>query len=684
MQHFTKLVHAGLYLILSVLLVACGSGGSSKSSTTSTTTPVTRSLTLFAGNMGGTGSTDGTGPTASFFQPQGVATDSAGNVYVADTYNNTIRKITPAGVVTTLTDSAGLTIGTETEDKFNYPTRVTTDSTGNVYVANTNGGAIHKITPSGAVSTLAVGLNGPRGIAVDSTGNVYVAETYNNAIRKITPTGVVTTLAGKVASYSSGSADGIGVAATFSGPMGVTIDYTGNVYVADTYNNTIRKITAAGVVTTLAGTAHPYCIGSADGTGATAVFCDPTDVATDNAGNVYVAEDSGAIRKITPAGVVTTLAGNLSVSGFADGTGASASFDGPSGIATDSVGNVYVGDRWNNNIRKITSAGEVTTLAGVGGRGASYGDGMGLAASFYNPTGVATDSSGNVYVADTSNSTIRKITPTGVVTTLAGTTGAIGSADGRGAAAKFNAPNGVATDSANNIYVADNGNHTIRKITPSGVVTTLAGLAGVSGSADGNGATARFFKPTGVATDKADNIYVTDEFNFTIRKIAPSGMVTTLAGVVGVTGHADGTGTAASFNYSTGIATDSTGNVYVVDTFNHTIRKITKAGVVTTLAGKAGVAGSADGTGAAARFYNPTGIVIDGSGNAYVADSGNNTIRKITPDRVVSTVVGVAGQLGFSTGALPGVLWHPSTIAFSGSSLYITTKNGVAVVTNVP
>ncbi len=609
------------------------------------------------------GSADGTGSAARFWSASGVATDSSGNVYVADTLNNTIRKITPAGVVTTLAGLAGSygsADGTGSAARFRGPSGVAVDSAGNVYVADTGSHTIRQVTPAGVVTTLAglAGITGsadgtgraarfyyPYGVATDSSGNVYVADSGNNTIRKITPAGDVTTMAGLAGSF--GSADGTGRAARFGNPYGVATDSSGNVYVADTYNYTIRKITPAGVVTTLAGLAA--ITGSDDGTGSAARFYFPWGVATDSSGNVYVADSSNStIRKITPAGVVTTLAGEAGNTGYsADGTGSAARFSYPSGVATDSSGNVYVADR--STIRKITPAAVVTTLAGEAGNGGSA-DGTGSAAQFSAPYGVATDSSGNVYVADTFNSTIRKITPAGVVTTLAGLAGSNGSADGTGSAARFYRPWGVATDSSGNVFVAEFENSTIRKITPTGEVTTLAGLAGSGGSADGTGRAARFLFPIGVATDSSGNVFVADSGNTTIRKITPAGVVTTLAGQAGSFGSADGTGSAARFHNPQGVATDSSGNVYVADSFNHTIRKITPAGVVTTLAGLAGSNGSADGTGTAARFYQPFGLATDSSGNVYVAESQNNTIRQITPAGVVTTLAGLAGSYGSADG----------------------------------
>jgi hypothetical protein len=661
-------------------------------------------FTTFAGPAGGAGSADGSGSAAHFFGPAGVATDNAGNVYVADSQNYTIRRITPAGVVTTLAGSAGLngsTDGTGSAARFYAPPvpelkpwGVTTDSGGNVYVADKLNSTIRRITPAGLVTTLAgsAGVLGnsdgtgsaarfgePMGVATDSSGNIYVADTLYDTIRKITPAGLVTTLAGSAG--NSGSADGTGSAARFNSPSGVATDSGGNVYVADTDNDTIRKITPAGLVTTLAGSVGNF--GSADGTGNTARFNSPSAVAADSGGNIYVADTlNSTIRKITPAGVVTTLAGLANgLGGSVDGSGSGARFDSPTGVATDIGGNVYVADTINNTIRKISPAGLVTTLAGSADSNGSA-DGTGGAARFYHPSGVATDGDGNVYVADNFNSTIRKITLAGVVTTLAGSATAFpGSQDGTGSAARFNSPSGVATDSGGNVYVADN--NTVRKVSPVGVVTTLAGSADSQGSADGTGSAARFNAAAGVATDSGGNVYVADTFNHTIRKITPAGVVTTLAGSAGVSGNVDGTDSAARFNFPSGVATDSGGNVYVADTLNDTIRKITPAGVVTTLAGSAtSFPGSADGTGSAARFNSPSGVATDSGGNVYVADTANNTIRKITPAGVVTTLAGSAsGSYGSSDGTGSVARFHsPEGVAAdAGGNLYAVDGNKIRI-----
>ena len=320
-----------------------------------------------------------------------------------------------------------------------------------------------------------------------------------------------------------------------------------------------------------------------------------------------------------------TLAGTAQSSGSTDGAGSAARFNGPFGVAADAAGNVYVSDSSNHTIRKVTSAGVVTTLAGNTGLSGST-DATGTAARFKNPVGVTVDSAGNVYVADASNHTIRKVTSAGVVTTLAGTANSSGSTDATGSAARFFFPYGVSADTIGNVFVADYNNHTIRKVTSAGVVTTLAGTAGSTGSTDAAGSAARFNVPYGVAVDTAGNVFVADRNNHTIRKVTSAGVVTTLAGGAGGFGSTDATGSAARFNYPEAVAVDTAGNVYVADTGNKLIRKVTSVGVVTTEAGS-GNNGSNDGLGSAARFTTVRGIAVDSLGNVFASDYSNHTIR---------------------------------------------------------
>ena len=649
-------------------------------------------ITTVAG-YAGKGSADGVGSGALFFNPQGVAVDGAGNVYVADSGNNTIRVITSAGVSSTLAGTAGVSgsaDGTGAGALFNQPSGIALDSATNIYVCDYGNSTIREITLSGQVTTIAgsAGVTGslnatgtnaqffhPLGIAVDSATNLYVADYGNHLIRKITPAHVVSTLAGSAGVF--GTNNGTGTAAQFYQPEGVAVDSSGNVYVADTGNAAIRMITSGGVVSTFAGS--PGSLGSTDGTGTNAIFYQPAGIAINSAGKLYVSDYfNNTIRGISSGGTVITLAGLAGTTGSADGTGNSARFWGPQGVAVNSAGAVYIADTANSTIRVMTSAGVVTTLAGSPSDGSA--NGATSSTRFYNPRSVAVDTAFNIYVADTQNSVIRKITPLGVASVLAGTPGVSGSADGLGANALFSAPQGVAVDSAGNIYVADTGNHTIRKITSGGTVATLAGLAGLSGNADGTGTSAHFYGPQGVAVDSAGNVYVSDTWNHTIRKITSGGVSSTLAGLAGTCGTFDGTNSGARFNCPTGVAVDSSGNIYVADYNNDTIREVTPAGVVTTLVGWAGIWGSADGSNGNALFYKPAGISVDGSGHLYVVDSGNHTLRKITPSGtnwVVSTVAGLAGVSGSSDGTGSAAeFYYPAGVAVSGAGYIYVADSG--------
>lgn len=596
-------------------------------------------VTTFAGNKSSRGAADGTGTTARFSGPSSITTDGI-NLYITDSGNHTIRKIEiTTGIVTTLAGSAGnegTVDGIGTAARFSLPTGITTDGT-NLYVADSGNCTVRKVViATGAVTTLAgsVGNSGssdgtgvvarfsyPQGITTDGT-SLFVTDTNNHTIRKVLiSNGSVTTLAGSAG--SSGTTDGTGAAARFFYPKGLITDGT-NLFLADTSNQTIRKVVInTGVVTTLAGDAGFF--GSTDGTGTVAKFNGPAGI-TLSGGNLFVTDSGqGKIRKIVVAsGVVTTLAGNP-VNGNADGTGAAARFSSPLGITTDGV-SLFIADARNDTIRRIDiSTGMVTTLAGSGSAGAT--DGTGVSARFNWPHGITNDGK-NLYVADQGNSTIRKVEiSTGAVTTLAGSPGITGSIDGTGTAARFNRPSGITTDGTN-LYVADLQNAVIRKVVvATGDVSTLAGTAGLLGWSDGTGTAASFWGPSGITTD-GTNLYVTDDGNHLIRKVViATGVVTTFAGIRGLAGSADGTGTAATFSTPRGITTDGK-HLYVAD-FGDTIRKIVIAtSEVTTVAGSAGNSGFIDGTSNVARFSNPEGITTDGV-SLFVTDGDNDSIRKI-------------------------------------------------------
>ncbi len=658
----------------------------------------------FTGSSGGAGSDDGEGATARFYSPIGIATDADGNLYVADLNNGTVRKVTPSGYTTTLAGLAGAigkTNGLGAAALFNGPAGTAVDSKGNVYLADAGNHQIRKITPAGVVSVFAGGSssgaadgNGtkafftfPADVAVDSADNVYVADGGNNTIRKITPSGDVTTLAGSAP--VRGFKDGVGKVAQFSVPQGVACDKDGNVYVADTGNESIRKITPAGVVSTFAGHAGP---GHDDGTGAAASFNLPYGVAVGPSGNIYVADtDNNLIRKITPDGAVTTIAGGteFSNSGSTDGTGTSARFAAPYDIAADGAGNLYVAEGNNNVVRKVTTNGVVTTLAGRA-RALGPRDGALSEALFQD---MAADTLGNLYVID--DRLIRKISPTGVVSTVAGGPwDALNPyIDGAASAARFQTPLGLAVDRAGNVYVAEANAHTIRRIAPNGTVSTIAGKRNQLGHTDGAGAQAQFAYPVDVAVDRDGAVYVAEDC--TIRKIGTDGVVSSVVGkpgsFSGCTDNVDGPFAAARLNGPNNLVIDAAGNLYVTTKQSLTantsvannVRKISLAsGVVTTLAGGTYKQQTyRDGRSGLAYFIGIGDLAVDTAGNVFATETLAKTVRRVTPDGLVTTIGGFPGEIGTAEAtALDARFNAPDAIAFdSAGTLFVAEDHGIRV-----
>jgi len=326
-------------------------------------------------------------------------------------------------------------------------------------------------------------FNSPTGVAVDAAGNIFVADYGNNLIREITPGGIVSTFAG---SGFAGRNDATGLLASFAQPTGIAIDKLGNLFVADAGNGRIREITSAGVVTTVAGTDSTGAINGAD---TSATFFDPLGVAVSGSGNVYVADAGNNLIRLISGGSVSTFAGILNT-----GTSTTLSpFNNPTGVALDALGNVFVANYLDNNIMKVTPAGLVSIYAGSPTGDSGANNGPAANATFFYPNNVAVDKDNNVYVSDGVNNMIRKITPDGTVSTLAGS-GATGAIDSTGVNASFNGPSGLAVDAAGNVYVADSNNNLIRKITPAGVVTTVAG-SGIQGAKNGTAIARRNRKP---------------------------------------------------------------------------------------------------------------------------------------------------------------------------------------------
>jgi len=510
-------------------------------------TAATGIITTVVGNgtngySGDTGAATG----ANLSNPSGVAVDSAGNIFIADTNNSCIREVVVStGIITTVAGKGrGYNgnygdNGTATNAYLGYPQGVTLDSAGNIYIADTNNNSIREVTAVNSFITTIAGnnvrsfsgdfgaatsasLNNPSGVAVDSAGNIYIADRQNNRVRLVTKTtSIITTYAG-----GSVGDNGTATSATLYSPNSVAVDGQGNSYFVDTSNNLIRKVTAStGIITTVAGNGSLGYSGD-NGAATSASLNNPSGVAVDSNGNIYIADTyNSRLRMVTPGGIITTVAGNGSCSytgdtGFATG----ASLCNPAGVAVDSTGNIYIADSSNSCVRKVTTDGKINTVAGNGSWGYSGDTGAAISANLSYPTGVAVDSIGNIYIADSNNLRIRMVNPGGTITTVAGNGSWGYNADNVAATStSLYYPRGVAVDSIGNIYIADTYNSRIRMVTPGGIITTVAGNGTFAYSGDNGPATsADLYEPEGVAVDSAGNIYIADTYNNRIRFVQAS------------------------------------------------------------------------------------------------------------------------------------------------------------------
>ena len=609
-------------------------------------------LTLIAGNSraGYTGD-NGLAINAQLNKPEGLALDSSGNIYIADSLNSVIRMVAPSGIITTF---AG------------------------------NGGEGYAGDYGPATSA---NMNLPSGIAVDQSGNLYITDSGNNVIRRVSG-GIITTFAGNNLPGFAGD-EGPATSAQLLNPNDVAVDSNGNLYIADTGNSVIREVTISnGTINTVAGEQSLGSGYSGDGGLATvAALYVPYGVAVDSSGNIYITEyGDSRVRKVTVSnGKISTIAGNGTY-GFAGdgGAAASAEFAELWGLCLDGSGDVYVADLWNYRIRKISSGGQINTVAGNGITNYSGDGGAATKAQLNEPQAVAVDASGNVYIADTDNNRIRHVSAKGVINTIAGT-GAVGSSgdNGPGISAQLNAPAGVAVDAKGNVYVADTGNSRVRVIAPNGIITPFAGTGTAGFSGDGGAATsAMLYEPHGLAVDASGNVYIADFGNNRIREVSTNGTINTIAGN-GVSGYSGdgGPATLAAINGPSAVAVDPGGNVYIADTNGDRVREVSD-GTMTTIAGTGGDGYSGENVVASASLIaSPRGIAADGSGNVFFGDSGSRIV-KISPNGTMATIAGQqpTGYLGDGGPATNGEINGPVGMALDTSgNLYFADSLNNAV-----
>jgi uncharacterized protein (TIGR03437 family) len=623
-------------------------------------------LTLVAGDgtVGFSGD-NGSATSGQMVYPERVALDSTGNLFIADTQNHRIRKVSN-GVITTVAGNGvagfGGDSGPATSAQLMSPSGIAVDSAGNLYIADTGNNRIRKVA-NGVITTVAgngtagfgsggdnglatsADLNQPQGVGVDGSDNLYIADTANNRVRKVV-NGVITTIAGNgTAGFGSGGDGGPANIADLNQPFGIAVDTSGSVYIADTSNNRIRKVTN-GVITTVAGNGSGGFSGD-NGPATGARLNAPRGPAIDSAGNLYIADEGNSrVRKVSN-GVITTVAGNGLIGDNGPATSAILGF--PGSVAVDSAGNLYVGEGDYGRIRKV-SGGVITTVSVASG-GA-----------------VAVDAAGNLYFAV--NNGVRKFA-NGVTSAVAGTgTAGFSGDNGPATSAELSTPSGIALDSAGNLFISDVSNYRVRKVT-NGVITTVAGNGTLGFSGDNGPATiAQLNRPRGLAVDSGGNLYIADSANNRVRKVS-NGVITTVAGngTAGFSGD-NGFATSAGLNVPTGIAVDAGGSLYFTEVQNERVRKVAN-GVITTVAGngRQGFGGD-NGPATSGQLDEPFGLALDAAGNLYVANLGTNRVQVLTP--IGLPVINPGGVVNAASSAV-GAPVAPGSIASVYGSFLISS-----------
>lgn len=627
---------------------------------------------------------------AEVFNPSGVAVDTAGNVFVAEELGR-VRKVSTSGVITTAAGNGSPGFsgdgGLATGASMYAPSDVATDAAGDLFIADPTNGRLRTVAVDGVISTLAgnggsgsmddgsVASSGPlpvRVIAADAAGNVYISDDIRGTVRKVTTDGIIHTFAGNGRWGFSGDG-GPAVEASLNSPRALAVDATGNLFIADSSNNRIRKVDTSGIITTIAGNGSPASTG--DGGPATVAGLNlPMHLAVDAVGDIFVDDLSGHIRRVDKSGTITNFAGGGTYGFRGDGgPAAKAELMSPSAITTDGAGDVFIADSGNGRVRRVTPDGTINTYAGTGVPGFSGDGGPAVDAQLSGVSGLAADDRGNLYVSDPGNSRIRKVSPDGIITTVAGT-GKVGFGGdgGLATAATFIEPGALALDPTGILYVSDPRNQRVRKISADGVITTAAGSGAQGFVTEGVTAlNATFQYPGGIATDSHGNLFIADTGNRRVRKLSPDGIVTTVAGSGGQdprNGQNDGGPPPGDGGLATlaplddgvnGVVVDPAGSLFLSESWGATVRKVSPTGIISTVVGSGFTGFFGDGGPAtSAQMFSPVAVALDGAGDLFVTEGGNqyvggNRVRKVT---------GLAAKQGSVVNSpTPSGLYHPLT-----------------------
>jgi uncharacterized protein (TIGR03437 family) len=597
---------------------------------------------------------------ASIGDPPRVAVDATGNLYFGSMHS--VFKVDLTGNITRIAGNGQSGYsgdgGAATAAQLEYPDGIAIDAAGDVYVADLTAQVVRVIAPNLTISTYAglgtagytgdggpaiqAQLNAPMGLALDSAGNLYIADSGNNVVRKVSKSGAIATAAGTGSPGYSGDG-GVATAATLNQPEGVAVDAAGSLYIADTFNNRVREVASGGIIQTLAGTGISSYSGDGGAAANAALFL-PSDVATDSGGNLYIADyGNSRIRQVAQGNIQTVVGGQGTSVIFNQAPATTIRLNGPTGLAVDGSGDIFIAEGGigtgsglavgDYKIWKINGSGIVSTAAGNGIENYSGDGGPATVAQINTPSNMVLDAVGNLYIADSANNRVRRVSPGGVIVTVAGNGVAGYSGDGGPAtSAMLNSPEGLAADADGNVYIADTKNNRIRKLLPSGKIISIAGNGNAAFFGDGGPADAgSIHSPEALYSAGGGHIYIADTGNQRVRELLPDGTITTVAGngVPGVAGDG-GPATSAQLNQPAGVTLDAAGNIYIADQGNNRVRLVSTNGTISTFAGAATFALGDGGPATGAQLSAPASVALDAAGNVYIADSGHNRIRVVS------------------------------------------------------